>query len=79
MACSRRKCESIMCRVYIYEIGYICRECMDEFKKYLEEKGTPFLSKYKMKKALVSFMETEKGMFINGESMDADEFFEDYK
>lgn len=40
MNCYRKGCENILCDTYIPDIGYICRECKEEFKeKYPHIKG----------------------------------------
>jgi len=33
MSCSRKKCENIMCDVYVKGYGYICNECKRELEK----------------------------------------------
>ena len=39
LECSRKECENIMCNYYVNRIGYICYECVSEFKEYLEKEG----------------------------------------
>lgn len=34
LECSRKEYENIMCDHYVNTIGYICYECVSEFKEY---------------------------------------------
>lgn len=36
MSCHRNGCTNIMCDTYVLGLGYICSDCKDEFKTYLE-------------------------------------------
>lgn len=33
MACSKKGCDNIMCDHYVPSVGYICYECISDFKK----------------------------------------------
>lgn len=57
MICERNNCENIMCDTYIDDIGYVCFDCQDEFKEFLE--GDDFTEGV-IRKALKEFMSTEK-------------------
>lgn len=48
MECSRTNCNNIMCEKYLESVGYICYECLEEFKKLCR-------TKY-----IREFMETER-------------------
>lgn len=76
LPCSRKGCSSIMCDTYVPDVGYICNECQEEFKNFInsiEENSS--LTEGKIKKYLKEFMSTEKGEFEGGEEMGVDDFF----
>lgn len=78
MACSRNRCETIMCDKYITDIGYVCNSCQKEFKDYIEKKhGRTIIPEGEMKKEFSDFMDSEKG-FVYGDDIDVDEFFSRY-
>lgn len=77
MACDRKRCEKIMCETYISSVGYICYECKDEFKDYLESTGKTDLREGELLRAIEEFMNTEKGHHKGG-IMDVDSFFQKY-
>ncbi len=35
--CNRRDCDNTMCNTYIKNIGYICSDCVTEFKNISDE------------------------------------------
>lgn len=72
MSCHRKDCESIMCRTYVKDAGYICYECQCEFgNKYAGRQ----LTKTKYLKKLIKFMKSKKLTEDNGENLDVHEFF----
>lgn len=77
--CIRKNCDEIMCRTYIPNIGYICRECKNEFKFYISNKGTKIISEQQIRDELESFMTTYKHTF-NAEihEIDIEAFFEEH-
>ena len=64
-----------MCDTYVNSVGYVCRECHNEFKEYLESEGKTDLTEGEIKRELERFMSTEKDSYIQGDKMDIDEFF----
>lgn len=54
MICARRDCENIMCDLYSYKYGYICRKC--------------FLELSKKRQDIDDFMDTPKKETINDDS-----------
>jgi len=38
-SCCRKGCDEIMCFAYVDDIGYICRDCVEEFKLIMTRKG----------------------------------------
>jgi len=81
MKCDRKGCESIGCRTYIKDVGYICDECIEEFKRELVDSGHDancvarhayFLDK------LVMFMKTERD-YVGHTIVTVEGFFNYYK
>ena len=79
MSCHRSYCENIMCHTYIDGVGYVCDECQTEFKEYLKSKGIVVETEGEIKKELKKFMDSEKGEYSKGKSMNVDEFFNEYR
>ncbi len=81
MECSRRHCDNILCNTYIDDIGFVCRECQAEFKKYLLHEGIAANTEKEIEKALSDFMETTKDDYseAKNEEMDVDDFFKQNK
>lgn len=54
-----------MCDTYIPAVGYICRECKNEFEKHMSTKGEDSIpiNKFTITKELETFMDTSKGTF----------------
>ena len=77
MTCSRLNCENIMCDTYIPEIGYICNECKEEFKRFLEKTGNQPKTDMEIKAQLSQFMQTEFVRF-DGIEISIDDFFREY-
>lgn len=78
MSCSKGDCNSIMCYCYVNGIGYVCSECQEEFKKYIQAKGIIITGEGDMKHHLKHFMENEdKGRYNNNIStaFDIDNYF----
>lgn len=76
MTCHRHECENIMCDTYVDGVGYVCRECKEEFKDFM---GKDFpATEGSMKMQLKTFMDTPKGLFKKGKTIDVDEFFQKY-
>lgn len=74
-SCHRTDCESIMCDTYVNGIGYVCPECQQEFKEYVQEENIPCDTEGQIEEALRNFMETRKGQHAQGKEMSVDEFF----
>lgn len=80
LACSRYRCDNIMCSTCVPVIGYICNECQEEFKNYLAAQvGMIRDSEGSILKALEEFMETEKGEFNTNAGINIDDFFNGYR
>ena len=77
MECYRKKCTQIMCDTYIDDIGYICHECQDEFKLYLQSRGIEPKNEREIKTHLEIFMKENKGMFDEKE-ISVDDFFKEH-
>lgn len=76
MSCSRNACGNIMCDTYVGgDIGYICYECKNEFKEYLNKQNIEVKTEYEIRTALGKFMDTEKNSFSDGNEMSVDDFF----
>jgi hypothetical protein len=79
LACSRKNCDNIMCDCYIPEIGYICYNCKDEFKEYLENKGKIDISEQEIIEELKIFMSIDKNYnYFSKDKIDIDNFFNNY-
>jgi hypothetical protein len=83
LSCNRLRCDNIMCDTYIDRIGYICDECKEEFKQYLETYNIVVTDEGSICRELLQFMNTSKikenyTEFDNGEIMDVDTFFVKY-
>lgn len=79
MSCNRPKCENIMCHTYIDSVGYICYECENEFKEYIEKIEDKPYTEHSIRRELKKFMETEKDTFSEGKEMDVNQFFQIYR
>ena len=76
MSCSREKCENIMCDTYVDGIGYVCTECQEEFKEYLDTHINKSESEIRSK--LREFIMSDKDTYKKGQEMNVDEFFSKY-
>lgn len=38
LSCSRSNCQNIMCDCYVPSLGYICKDCQEEFVEQWSEK-----------------------------------------
>lgn len=65
MPCNRNNCGNVMCDTLIDD-SYICNECKEEFKEYIEQN---LGSGYQPRRDLISrfriFMKSEKDLFSN--------------
>ena len=77
MACDRRDCERIMCDTCIDGTWYICRECQEEFKLYLEKTDQHPTCEGEIIMAIESFMKTPKDRYIKGKDISVDDFFQE--
>jgi hypothetical protein len=75
MSCHRKGCNNIMCDTYIPQIGYVCRECQEEFKILLQTRGFNNPTEDDIYMELVSFMEKEK---LFNYSYDQDESIDNF-
>lgn len=63
MPCARKNCENVMCDHCVDNIGYICNECITEFKEEMRviDGGVDIeTSPERIKGFLENFMETKK-------------------
>jgi hypothetical protein len=69
-----------MCDTYVDGVGYVCWECKEEFKLYLEEMNEDETKMYQndIKLRLEHFMKTEKDTYTQGEIVLVDDFFSSY-
>jgi hypothetical protein len=75
MQCSRTDCDNIYCDTYFSGIGYICNECKESFKKYLEKQGIEKASEGEFKRHLDLFMKTSADFDEFGSAITVDQFF----
>jgi len=77
MSCSRKNCDNIMCDTYVDSIGYVCGDCQEEFKRYLESNGLFPTTVSEINKHLSAFMATPKEDVIEGDDnvISVNEFF----
>jgi hypothetical protein len=75
MSCSRKDCENIMCDTYVENIGYICYECKNEFKDYLQKHDLDPRTEGEIKIHLKSFIITPKDTYKEGKEISVDGFF----
>ena len=82
MTCHKKGCDNIMCDTYIPTVGYICSECKEQFKMWLQgqtplylESNSFILDKFK------EFMDIEKEstQILNNVSDVVDDFFNSYE
>lgn len=73
-SCSRTDCNNIMLSDDFYDsnIGFVCSDCIQEFKKYLENNNLEPKTKFEISEALKIFIETSKGKDVE---MSVDDFF----
>lgn len=72
MSCHRKDCENVMCDTYIQQVGHICWECQSEFE---EKYGQRKLSKGKLIKKLIKFMESPSAIEGSSDVVEVSEFF----
>lgn len=72
MECSRRKCDNIMCDTYVPDQGYICNECLYEFREYASDLEA---NRDEMAKKMSAFFDTEKGV-NSKEILNVDQYIE---
>jgi hypothetical protein len=60
MSCSRKNCDNIMCDTYVKSIGYVCSDCISEFKEYLQKNDLNPRTEGQINKELEKFMATSK-------------------
>jgi hypothetical protein len=73
--CSRPDCEKIMCDTYIDSVGYMCNECISEFKEYCEVLENTPTTEGSIERELKDFMKTPKDTYKEGTKISVDEFF----
>jgi len=77
MECDRNNCGNIMCHKYHNDVGYICPECIEEFKAHVNQLENKLTRKTKIRQALIEFMGTKKGEKALDTIMSVNEFFEE--
>lgn len=77
MSCHRPDCERVMCHAYIEDIGYVCHDCQEEFKDYIQSQAVEPQTENEIKRHLAKFMKSDKGTYLKDTSskMSIDEFF----
>lgn len=79
LTCSRSGCHEVMCRTYVPSVGYICRECQEEFKYYINSQRDLIADSHDtILRALENFIQTRKGDFGKGTEIDVYDFFKEY-
>ena len=76
LSCNKSGCENIMCDVYVPGVGYICSDCIGDFKKWLNYNQYSVDNEYDLKEYLEEFMWLSKDLRgdYNGE-FSIDDFF----
>ncbi len=72
--CSRLGCSSIWCNTYVIPKGWICNNCKDEFKEYLEQSGLDTKIFWLRSEHLRDFMETKKLTYSEIKQLGVDEY-----
>lgn len=79
LECSRKDCENIMCDYYVDRIGYICYECVSEFKEYLVKEGLNPRTEGEITIELRNFITTPKNHYtLNNREISVDDFFQEH-
>lgn len=78
MSCSRYECDNIMCDTYIDGAGYVCYDCQNEFKEYIERGSVEHTHEGQILRILKSFMITPKNSYNKGKEISVDDFFRGY-
>lgn len=73
LSCNRKDCENIMCNIYVPNVGYICNECVKEFKEFQDINDVKFEGEIKVE--LEKFMSTNKDNVVLGNKISVDDFF----
>lgn len=75
LSCSRRGCPHVMCNTYITGIGYICFDCQNEFKEFLDKNNKNPTTEEEIRDTLENFMETTPRKNYGCGGISIDEFF----
>lgn len=75
MSCSRKDCDRIMCDTYVQSIGYICYECINEFKEYLQKNNLNPTTERQINLELEKFMQTSKNSYNDDNEISVNDFF----
>lgn len=75
MRCSKKDCENILCDTYVKSIGYICDECISEFKSYLQKNALNPTTEGQITKELEKFINIPKSEYIHDREITVDSFF----
>lgn len=78
MSCYRKNCDNIMCDTYVLGIGYVCNDCKNQFKTYLERKGLNPKTMSEIHEELEVFMKIPKTEEDDREAT-IDQFFNHYE
>lgn len=81
MSCCRKHCDGIMCDTYVPSVGYVCYECKEEFKKYLQQQNRDltYFTTEKLTEKLEKFMSTPKNRYnLGDETTTVEDFFDEY-
>lgn len=71
MSCSKNGCHNIMCDCYIPSVGYICWDCVNDFKS----SNGNFDSEDDLVEKLRVFMDERKPSMKREDFIDKDDFF----
>lgn len=80
MMCSISNCEEIMCRTYVFSIGYVCKDCQKRFKSWLLTLNEPLYldSNQFIKQKLEEFKQINISHQDNMDLSQVDDFFEEH-
>lgn len=60
MSCSNVECNNIMCDTHVGGVGYVCYECQENFKKFINQRGISIQSDHDIYVALKIFMDRDE-------------------
>ena len=77
MTCNKRGCDNILSDTYVQSVGYVCSECKEQFKMWLQGQTPLYLESHSfILDKFKEFMDIDKeNTNVDGVSDAVDEFF----